>query len=314
MGAAGAPAAYRRPRARPARPHGASPRCSASGRPGRARCASRPGARGAVPRPGDDEPAGRPDPDREPSQTATLACSDLGTPVPARAFAGMSRALPALAAVVLALALPAARGGRSAVDAAAERLLAAASSPARCSGRPPRATAARWRSGRAGHDQPRLRWRVASRAPGAPTFGPQQTAPDDLVDVVGYGNSRTVAGVPAADRPAGDAAHEDPGPLRAHDRLLRQRQDHRRRAVPPAQHDGRRERERRRRGRVVRRPRHDQRPRVRRACGARAAASDRRSSSPRAGSARSTSPSGPRARCSSRGTRAARSAPASGAR
>jgi hypothetical protein len=40
---------------------------------------------------------------------------------------------------------------------------------------------------------PRLRWRVASRAPGAAAFGPQRSAPDDLVDVAAYGNSRTVA-------------------------------------------------------------------------------------------------------------------------
>jgi hypothetical protein len=48
--------------------------------------------------------------------------------------------------------------------------------------------------------EPRLRWRVASRAPGAATFGPQQSAPDDLVDVVAYGNSRTLA---AFQRPIG---------------------------------------------------------------------------------------------------------------
>jgi hypothetical protein len=41
--------------------------------------------------------------------------------------------------------------------------------------------------------EPRLRWRVASRAPGAAAFGPEQPAPDDLVDVVPYGNTRTVA-------------------------------------------------------------------------------------------------------------------------
>jgi hypothetical protein len=41
--------------------------------------------------------------------------------------------------------------------------------------------------------EPRLRWRVASRAPGAAMFGPQQSAPDDLVDVVPYGDTRTLA-------------------------------------------------------------------------------------------------------------------------
>jgi hypothetical protein len=42
--------------------------------------------------------------------------------------------------------------------------------------------------------EPVLRWRVASRAPGATTFGPQRSAPADLFDVVAYGNSRTLAG------------------------------------------------------------------------------------------------------------------------
>jgi hypothetical protein len=41
---------------------------------------------------------------------------------------------------------------------------------------------------------PVLRWRVASRAPGSATFGPAQAAPDDLFDVVAYGQSRTLAG------------------------------------------------------------------------------------------------------------------------
>jgi hypothetical protein len=41
--------------------------------------------------------------------------------------------------------------------------------------------------------EPVLRWHVASRAPGAATFGPQQSAPADLVDVVPYGNTRTLA-------------------------------------------------------------------------------------------------------------------------
>jgi hypothetical protein len=41
---------------------------------------------------------------------------------------------------------------------------------------------------------PVLRWRVASRPPGSPTFGPAQPAPDDLFDVVAYGQSRTLAG------------------------------------------------------------------------------------------------------------------------
>jgi hypothetical protein len=40
--------------------------------------------------------------------------------------------------------------------------------------------------------QPVLRWRVASRAPGAATFGLQQSAPADLVDVVPYGSTRTL--------------------------------------------------------------------------------------------------------------------------
>jgi hypothetical protein len=40
--------------------------------------------------------------------------------------------------------------------------------------------------------RPVLRWRVASRAPGAATFGPQQSAPADLVDVVPYGSTRTL--------------------------------------------------------------------------------------------------------------------------
>src|SRR3954467_7331040 len=42
--------------------------------------------------------------------------------------------------------------------------------------------------------EPRLRWHVASRAPGATAFGAQQSAPDDLFDVVAYGSSRTLAG------------------------------------------------------------------------------------------------------------------------
>jgi hypothetical protein len=42
--------------------------------------------------------------------------------------------------------------------------------------------------------EPRLRWRVASRPPGSATFGPQQSAPHDLFDIVAYGNSRTLAG------------------------------------------------------------------------------------------------------------------------
>jgi hypothetical protein len=41
---------------------------------------------------------------------------------------------------------------------------------------------------------PVLHWHVASRAPGASTFGPQRAAPADLFDVVAYGSSRTLAG------------------------------------------------------------------------------------------------------------------------
>ena len=42
--------------------------------------------------------------------------------------------------------------------------------------------------------EPILHWRVASRAPGAAAFGPQQTAPADLFGLTAYGNNRTLAG------------------------------------------------------------------------------------------------------------------------
>jgi hypothetical protein len=106
----------------------------------------------------------------------------------------MSRARPALAAVVLALALPAGAAADppwtppqnvSAPHLFPGPLLGATASN---DGR----ALAFWNS--QDTTEPRLRWRVASRAPGATAFGAPQRAPDDLVDVVGYGESRTLAG------------------------------------------------------------------------------------------------------------------------
>jgi hypothetical protein len=106
----------------------------------------------------------------------------------------MSRARPALAAAVLALALPAGAAAdppwTPSQNVSSPHLFAGPLLGATASG-DGRALAF-WSS--QDTTEPRLRWRVASRAPGATAFGPQQSAPDDLVDVVGYGESRALAG------------------------------------------------------------------------------------------------------------------------
>jgi hypothetical protein len=121
-----------------------------------------------------------------------IASSDAGTPGALGRFGGMKRAL--LAAVLLSLALP--------VAAAADPPWTApqnVSSPSIFGG--PLLGAIAGGDGRAlafwnaqDTTEPVQRWRVASRAPGAAAFGPQQSAPADLFDVVAYGSSRTLAG------------------------------------------------------------------------------------------------------------------------
>jgi hypothetical protein len=106
----------------------------------------------------------------------------------------MSRAPVALAAAVLSLALPAGAAAdppwTPPQNVSSAHLFAGPTLGSTASG-DGRALAF-WSS--QDTTEPQLRWRVASRAPGATAFGPQQSAPSDLVDVVGYGNSRTLAG------------------------------------------------------------------------------------------------------------------------
>jgi hypothetical protein len=112
----------------------------------------------------------------------------------------MSRARLSVAVAALALALPASAAAdppwSAPQNVSAPHLFAGPARGATASGNG--GALAFWSA--QDTTQPVLRWRVASRAPGSPTFGPQQSAPSDLVDVVGYANSRTVA---AFQRPIG---------------------------------------------------------------------------------------------------------------